>query len=258
MALLEKKKDRDNDDTKVITAVIITVILLFWIFIIPGNKIVQICSWGNDINYMFAKIFNQSPPEYIHLRNKAVYMAKMYPKHPKRSLYYMDKALAAIPADKESELRSLYAERANLKLYYKDQKGALNDFILAKELGIDDNFKAGLLLADTGHYKLALSYCDKILAANYLAFSGYVCLSNLYEKAGRSNAAITFYDLAIDRKPGNARAYMERAKLKQRLGDSEGYDSDMAKAKELSPYIDTKESIIDDAIKPKKLSLVLR
>ena len=62
----------------------------------------------------------------------------------------------------------------------------------------------------------------------------------------------------IDRKKNNARAYADRAFVKKQLGDMEGYNADIRKAKEYLPTIDLEESIIYDTLHPKILMLTIR
>ena len=89
-------------------------------------------------------------------------------------------------------------------------------------------------------------------------YSGYACISDLYDSVGRTELAIKVWDLAIDRKKNFPRAYASRALLKQKLGDSQGYDDDIKKAKEYANNIDIKRSIIDDTLHPRDLLLSAR
>ena len=97
-----------------------------------------------------------------------------------------------------------------------------------------------------------------ILEADNTAYAGYACLSELYSSLGRYDVAVNIWNLAIDRKPNNYRAYVDRAKAKKQMGDLVGYDADIAKAKEYSPTLNIDDSIIEDTLHPKILNLPIR
>ena len=256
-SLLDKKVVKD--DRKFLIGMISALIFMIWMFFPSGNRIIQIGYWINNIAYFVSShVDNGAVVEYKHYKDNAVYLAKINPRHPQKALDEIDKAIAKIPDyASQEEISSLYATRANIKLYYGDKKGAMNDYLLAKKLNINDDLRLAILLADNKQYKLASEYCKDILFENSEAFSGYACLAYVYESAGRKDTAVTVYNIAIDKKPNNALAYIERANLKKRLNDAKGYEEDVAKAKNLLPKIDTNKSIFHDAVSSKKDLLAL-
>ena len=55
----------------------------------------------------------------------------------------------------------------------------------------------------------------------------------------------------------NPKSFIDRAKIKKKIGDISGYTQDIEKAKEFSPTIDLEESITYDALHPKMLTLTI-
>ena len=214
---------------------------------------------ANNIMYQVSKITNSvRVPEYIHMRNNAVFMANLHPKQSRLSLNEINRAIAAVPDYvPNTEVAKLYKDRAYIKLYYGDKRGALEDYLLSNDLDLNDNFRVAILLSEKGQYKMATDRCKSILANNSQAFIGYACLSHVYEAAGRADVALRLYNMAVERKPGSARAYKERAQLKMRMGDMSGYTDDLNKAKQMSPNIDKEPSLVDDAVSPKKCALAV-
>lgn len=263
---MQKEEPRKNDiikkqdDTKFIIGVIIAFLFVAWLIAPPGNKFLQLGYFTNNIKYQIDRSFNKDKAiEYKHFRNNAIYIAKMYPQQPKRAILLIDKAIASVPPYiEDSELSNLYKDRAYIKLFLKDKQGALDDFLRSSAyFDVNDDIRIAALLAERKQYKMATKYCDDILSNDLKAFYGYACLSHIYEKAGYMQTAISLYDLAIDRKPNNAKAYVERARLKQNAGDTEGYNADIAKAKELSPNVDINSNLINEILNIKQLSLPL-
>ena len=256
-SLMDKKVVKD--DKKFLIGLISTFLFVLWLCSPFGNRFAQIAFWADNCSYLYAKFMNTGRvPDYVHYRNRAIYLAKIYPKDSKRSLNEMNKAveLGSKYLD-DNAMSKLYSDRAQIKLYYGDKKGALQDFLTADHLSITDDLKAAVLLTDNGQYVMASEYCKDILAERSGAFAGYACLSYVYEAAGRPDTAIKLYDLAIDRKPNSAIAYMERARLKQRLNNIDGYNQDKETAKKLSPNIEKEMSIIEEAVAPGKLSITI-
>ena len=131
-------------------------------------------------------------------------------------------------------------------------------YVNSGQININDCLTVAMLFKLVGNYREAMSYCNEILEKDNLAFAGYACLSDLYDSYGRPDYALKVWDLAIDRKTSNARFYAERAKIKKKMGDIEGYNADVKIAKEYSPTIDIDESIIDQVLSPKILSLAIK
>ena len=253
------QKQSRKDDMKLLTYIIIGFLFVAWLCTPPGNKFLQLCFWGNNTKLLISKITNSDAnKEYLFYRNNAVYLAKMYPKK-NIAIKEMDKAIEALPTyAPEAELKSLYKDRACIKMFLGDYKGALNDFINSGKIDFQDNLKVAMLFKLAGNYREAVSYCNAILNADSTAYAGFACLADIYNTAGRPDTAIKIWDLAIDRRPNNPRAYADRALLKQKIGDISGYEADVAKAKEFLPTIDLNDSIIEETLHPKILTLTIR
>ena len=244
-----------KDDVRYLCMVILVFLFLAWLCTPPGNKFMQICFWGNNTQFMIAKLTNKDDTTaHLFYRNNAIYLAKMYPNN-KAAVTEMNKAIAAYPTYMpDSGLNDLYKDRANIKLYNGDYKSALDDFLHSGPLGLNDYLKVALLFKQQGLYKQAASYCNEILAIDNTAYAGYACLADFYETTGRPDISIRIWDLALDRKQ-TARAYADRAVVKKKIGDFEGYKADADKAKELVPMIDFDQSFINETLHPKMLTL---
>ena len=249
-------KTNKKDDMKLLIWIIAGFLFAVWLCTPPGNKFLQICFWGNNTRFFVAKLTNSAETtEYLFHRNNAVYLAKMFPKS-KKALIEMDKAIKTLPAYiSENELNRLYKERAEIKLFLGDYKGALNDFVNSDMITFNDSLKVALLFKMAGNYKEALSYCNNILNKDSAAYAGFACMADIYTSYGRPDIAIKVWDLAIDRNKNNPRAYADRALVKKAMGDIDGYNSDVKIAKEYSPAIDIEDSIIENTLHPKILTL---
>ena len=183
----------------------------------------------------------------------------MYPKDINKALKEMDKAITTIPNYvSEKELQLLYKDRANIELYAGMYEKALSDFVRSEMIDFNDYLKVALLYKEVGNYREALSYCNAILNVDSTAYAGYACLADIYVSAGRPDVAIRVWDLAIDRKPNNARQYVDRGKLKQSMGYPQEADKDFAIAKESLHTIDMNSSIIEETLHPKVLMLSIQ
>lgn len=253
------KKQTRLDDTKVLIGVFIAFLILVFFLAPPRDKLSQLCFWANNTKFFIAKTLgNSKATEYIFHRNNAIYLAKMYP-NKNSAVKEMDKAIKALPkAASDNELRMLYKDRAEIKLFIGDYKGALNDYINSDMITFNDSLKVALLFKVAGNYKEALSYCNNMLNKDNSAYAGFACIADIYNTVNRPDVALKVWDLAIDRNKNNPRAYVDRAMLKKSMGDMAGYNSDIKIAKEYSPTIDTEASIIEDALHPKMLTLEIR
>lgn len=253
------KKQSRKDDVILLTWVVVILLLVVWFIIPPRNKFTQICFWGNNAKFFFAKMIGTSAStEYIFHRNNAIYLARMNPKKT-IALKEMDKAVQTLPSyASDKELRSLYKDRAEIKLFLGDYKGALNDFVNSDMITFNDSLKVAMLFKLAGNYKEALSYCNNILNKDNSAYAGFACIADIYTSVGRPDVALKVWDLAIDRNKNNPRAYADRALIKKAMGDMEGYNNDIKIAKEYSPALNIEDSIIEDALHPKMLILDIR
>ena len=170
----------------------------------------------------------------------------------------MDKALIAAPSYlSDNQISSLYADRAQLRMFWGEHKGALDDYLRVKSPSFMDKFKIALLLRKNGNNKQALSYCNDILNLDSTAYIGYACIADVYASVGRYDTSVRVYDLLIDKTKNRARYYVDRAKYKQKCGDFDGYNADIAKAQELSPMVDLDASIIEETLHPRRLTLTI-
>ncbi len=238
---------------KIIMAVLVFIIALYFI-LPPHNKIAQL---GYLINNLKFNMSTQETDAYVFHRNNAVYLARM--DNAEDAIKEMDKAVDALPMNISSNiLYGLYRDRANIKMYYGDYRGALNDFLRIPSHGMNDYLVIAMLLKENGKKKLAVSYCNKILDIDLNAYAGYACIADIYASAGKYQASIALYDLLIDRSQNKARYYADRAIYKEKSGDIAGAKEDYKKAKDLSPVINFEESLTYNAIHPKKLTLSIR
>ncbi len=253
MASLMDKKVVKNDD-KFIIGIVTAVLFLVWFFWPNANNVVRVGYWIKNIQYSVSTTFKIGKmAEYQHHLENARYIAQMYPNRPKHAIYEMNKAIEKAPDYiSEMELSKLYVNRAILKLYYGDKKGAMSDYMLAKNLDMTNDFRLAALLTENRQYQLASEYCKDILNKNNDAFYGYACFANVYASVNRKDAAIKVYDMAIDKKPNNARAYVERANMKKSVNDIKGYEEDISTAKSLLPNINLEQSVVQEAISSKK------
>ena len=248
------------EDTKIIVTLIVTLIFFIWIFMPPLNKILQIMSWGNNIYYYFAKTFNASSvQEYIYHKNNAIYLAKMYPEGSSKALAEINKAIDTAPKYiPKAEMDTLYTDRAKIKLFAGDKKGALSDFMKSEQIDFVDKLPVAILLAENKRYRSAMNLCNEILEAESNAFSGYACLAEVYNQIGKTGEAINIYDMVLDRKKNVYWAYIERGKLKLKLNDNASAEKDFAKAKEYAPRISKDDSYFAEALSPKYVVLKIQ
>lgn len=236
---------------KFLLYMVLTVVLVAYFALPPYDKIAQIGYCINNIRFM---IKSNEIDEYVFHRNNAIYLTRM--DNSKAAINEIDKAIATLPNSASDRiLYELYKDRANIKLFYGDYKGALTDYLRVPSHNMMEYLKIAMLLKELGKKQRAVSYCNKIIDLDIKAYAGYACIADIYGSAGKYDASIMIYDLLIDRVPNKARYYADRAMYKQKAGDMQGYESDLKTAKDLSPVLDMKSSITYDAIHPKKLML---
>lgn len=251
------KPKQKKDDTKILVGIIIGFLLVIWLCTPPGNKFMQIAFWGNNTQFMIAKMQNKTETTaYKFHRNNAIYNARM--DRQKEALEDMDKAIQSLPAYMPDHvLESLYRDSAILKLYYRDYKGALNDYTKVKSLEFNDYFKIAMLYKVNGSNKHAAQYCSMIISNDSTAYAGYLCLADVYAGVGRVDASVNIMNLLIDRVPNRAKYYADRAGYKLQMGDKRGHYEDMEKAKELAPHMDFDTSLVKETLEPKVLTLTV-
>ncbi len=233
--------------------IILAATLGIYLIIPPYDKVAQVGYLYNNIKF---NMCGQESEAYIFHRNNAVYLTRM--KNPKSAILEMDKALASLPNNvTDKAIYDLYKDRAKIKMYYGDYKGALNDYLRIPSYGINDYLAIAMLLKENGKRKLAISYCNKIIDIDLRAYAGYACLADIYASAEKYEAAVMIYDLLIDRVHNKAKFYADRAMYKEKAGDTIGAAEDRKKAEDLSPLVDYNSSITYEILHPKKLNLSL-
>lgn len=248
-----------KEDIKLLIIIVTVFIIVAWLCTPPGNKLLQICFWGNNTQMLISKLMEEDNKEYLFHRNNAIYLAKMYPNGNAQALKEMNKAIELYPTyASEADLKKLYAERAQINMYMGNYKQALSDYMNSGEISFNDYLKVAMLYKMKGDYKRAMSYCNAILDRDAKAYAGFACMADVYDSAGRTDIALRVWDVAIDRKKSNPKGYIGRALIEKKLGKMDAYNSDIAKARELSPSIKVDETIIDDALNPKILTISLK
>lgn len=247
----------NKKDKSVILKIALALFILIWLALPPYCKSAQIGLFYSNTRLNWTKLINSNEIEEYRLhRNNAIYLAQMNKSNS--ALREMDRAISSYPLEASEEgLQSLYNDRAQMRLYYKDYFGALEDLVRIQNPSYTDMLKIAALYMKIGKNSKALSYCNTLFEADIKAYAGYACIAAVYANVGKYEAAIAMYDLLISRSPNRGKYYADRASYKLKAGDKNGYEEDMEKAKELSSTIDTTSSVIDDLINPKVLQLAI-
>lgn len=249
------RKQTRKDDIKFLLSVILIFVLVAWLCTPPGNKFLQVCFWGNNAQYLYAKyVKKDNANAYIFHRNNAVYLAKMDLKL--KAYDEINKAIELYPSYYgDNKLNNLYKDKGIIYLFFGDYKEALGALVKTCPVTILDHLRIAMLFKTNGNYKLALNHCNEIFAIDFNAYAGYACAADVYAQVGKVDTSIRLYDLLISKSPNRAKYYADRAEYKRMLYDVVGYEEDMAKAKELSSYSNLEFSITKDILAPKKLDL---
>ena len=247
-----KVKFKPTGNTNKAAIVLLGVLTIgLYLIIPPHDKIAQL---GYILNNVKFSMCGQETEEYVFHRNNAIYLSRM--DNPRSAIMEMDKAVATLPnSATDNTLYELYKDRAKIKIYYGDYKGALNDYLRVPSHGINDYLAIAMLLKENGKRKLAVSYCNKIIDLDLKAYAGYACIADVYASAGKYQASVMIYDLLIDRSPNKGKYYADRAMYKEKAGDIIGAAEDRKKAEDLSPLVDLSTSLTYEALHPKKLNL---
>ena len=243
-----------KDDIRILTIIIVVFFFVVWLCTPPGNKLAQMCFYGNNTQFFIAKMTKTSSEldEWKFHHNNAIYLTRMERK--KASFKEMDEALRTVPGYvSDAEMSLLYKNRANLKIFWGEYKSALDDYLRVNNIDMTDRLKIALLFKKIGNNKYALSYCNSIVNMDPKAYIGYACTADIYAGVGKYNSSVKVYDILIDRSSNRARYYIDRAIYKKLSGDFDGYKNDINKAKQLSPSVDEEIAIIKEALKPNSL-----
>ena len=249
--ILKSYSDKKSD-IKILIVIVSVFLIIVWLCTPPGNKFAQLSLFGSNTQYFMAKIFNPDIiTEYQFHRKNVRYNVDMGNK--KAAYREMNLAINSLPKFiSDDVLYKLYQDRGNLKLYYGDYKGALDDFLLIKEPSFEVKFKTAVVMNALGYSKLAINYCNELINADANSYYGFACIADVYATAGKTIVAVKSFDLLIDRVPGKPRYYIERANYKKMLGDTIGYEEDIAKAKSLFNNVDINATLVNETLHPKK------
>lgn len=252
---MDYKTYNRQKDIKILSIMIGIFLFIVWLCTPPGNKFAQLCFYGNNTKYFIANIINpEAASAHKFHHNNAVYLVDM--KRDKMALRELNKAILALPVyESDKVMYKLYKDRALVNMKLGNYKAALNDYLRCSNLSIQDRLRIALLFKLTENNKKALEYCNSIVNIDYASYPGFACIADVYANVGKYDTSIRVYDLLIDRTPNKPRYYVERAAYKKITGDIDGYNEDIAKAKEILPNIDTEYSIINDTLHPKSLKL---
>lgn len=245
-----------KDDIKVLCLIVIGFLFLVWLCTPTGNKLAEVCLYGNYTQWALAKLKNNhQATEYIFHRNNAIYLAKM--NNAKLALKEMDLALKTSPVFlDESEISSLYKDRGEIRLYFKEYKGALNDFIRSgQNYSVNDRFRMALLLNMHNKKKHAIAYCNSVIEDAPGKYVGYACLANVYATSNRYDTAVKIFDMLIEKYPSNGLYLYNRAMYKLKAGDVVGYKQDLDAALAIAPYVEKQKSLIEETLNPTYITL---
>lgn len=250
-------KDK-NSGIKIVASLVVILIIFVWFLMPPKDKFSQVISWGNNLCWTTAKMLNSSKT-YIFARNDAILTAKMYPREKKYSLDKMNNIIKNFPTNgSESELEDLYRDRADIELFFGDYAASLQDFLIHDNAKYTDYLKIAMLYNLLGDKEKALSYCNIIVNSEPVLIDGFACFSKIYEDMGNYEAARNLWELAVDRNRSNAQMRVELGRIKKTLGDIDGGNADMKKAKSMNSNVDLKSTLIQETIRPSKLRMPLK
>lgn len=262
--MLQRLNNKEEKEAKKKWGLLFFVIIfLIWICIPPRNKPLQVCYWGYNIKAAFIKA-SASSKNYVYKihRNTAVYLTKLYDgESPKmqKALKEIDMAITKFPQDDSlGTLKHLYKDRAYIKYYSGDYKGAINDFVLAEHLEYNDRIIVAMLLKKLGYLDNALVQCQAAALLDDKSYETFACIASVQFALGEKQAAIYAMDYAIEKQKRNAKAYVERARYKKYNGDKTGSQLDLTKARSLDAYVKTNYVFAEDIIRPKRLQLEIR
>lgn len=174
----------------------------------------------------------------------------------KAALEEMDKAINTLPVYLgDKKLNLLYKDRALVRIYNQDYKGALDDYLKTPRLNMMETLRVAMIYKTLGKSQMAATYCNEILNMDIVAYAGYACLADIYASVDRYDTSVKIFDLLISRAPNNSLYYLDRAKYKLKAGDKLGYDEDVEKAKSLNSLVNKNATLIEDALHPAVLSL---
>lgn len=254
MAISNFKVGNRKDDIKLLTMIIISFLLVIWLCSPPGNKFIQLCFYGHNIQYQLMKIVNKdSIEEYLFYWKNAKYLVMM---GDKKAVYEMDKAVQLAPSALPNDiLEQLYKDRANINLYFKNYKAALDDYLRVEKLTSKDLLKVAFLFKEQGKQAMAVSYCNRLFSMELERDNACACVADIYASVGKYNSSIKVFDYLIAKNPNKPEYYIERSNYKKLAGDFYGQRVDIRKAQSIKPDIDLELPKITDVMLPEQIEL---
>ena len=250
MAIKGYNEHTKKDDIKCLISIAVIFACVFWYFCPPDNKIGHIKYW----TYNALSTFKNKDSDYNYYRNQAIYLANLNKKEA--SYKQINEAIKIASGDaSDSDLEELYKVRGKIKIYFKDYKSALNDYLKANTYDITEMLTISQLYKLNGNKKEALSACNGIINMYEKAYAGFACLADVYANVGRYDVAVKVYDLYLDKTNISARGLADRAYYKKKMGDFEGAKADLEAAKNINAQTSEKITILDDTLKIKHLDL---
>ncbi len=229
---------------------------------IENGEISDVLNIYQTIIDEFTEVINRKPIEEKkkHLyaarrlyKEAIVHLSEVIQQKPKRAISYYHRGKANyIFGEFESQ-------HENLKETEKLYQGTINDYREAinrkiKWLCIYNHLvqakhQLAQLKSQQGNKEAALTLYQNIISDSDDAIQSEmecaVCRTAIYHKRGVAKAvfedydgAIEDYDMSIELNPNYAKAYYDRSKAKQALGQHDAAEADSAKAKELDPKIE--------------------
>lgn len=242
-------------DIFLLKIIIFLFIFVAWLLTPPGNKFMQVCFWGHNIQYFITRIVDKdATEEYKFYWRNAVYLTKM---GDKKALTEMDRAIETIPRYfSEKEVKIIYKERAKMRCIFEDYKGALSDYLRVDAINTDDYLRIAFLLKKRGKPSLALSYCNKLFNIELAFDDACACVADIYANVGKYNSSIKVFDYLINKESDVAEHYIVRAYYKKLAGDIIGSERDIYMATKMDKSVDKNTPPIADVMSLKKVDLL--
>lgn len=236
-----------KNDIKILLMIILGFIFIIWCFTPPGNKLLQLCFWGHQVQYAVNNVINkETNNDYKFFWKNAIYLTKF---NDKKAISEMDRAIASLPSYfGENQLEIMFRERAKIKTVFKDYKGALDDYLRVKNLSNDDILRISYLLQKQKKLSLATSYCNRLFSIELGRADACNCIAYIYSNAGKPVTSVRVMDYLIAREDKEAKHFVLRSKYKKLAGDYTGASLDEKQAKELDSHVNFSYAPMEDVV----------
>lgn len=252
MAIENFKVGNRKDDIKLLLLIIFGFIFIVWCITPPGNKFLQVCFWGHQVQYAFNNLIDkETNNDYSFFWKNAIYLTKF---NDKRALLEMDKAIKSLPTYFDNDkIQVMYKERAKMKCVFNDYKGALDDYLRVKNLDSEDILRIAYLLQKQKKPSLAIACCNRLLSLELGRPQACACIADVYAKAGKYESSVKVMDYLITKDEPEAEYYVLRSKYKKQIGDTLGADLDLDKAKEMDFRVNLEYNPMEDIMLAKNM-----